>query len=178
MTKQRNTSQVFTPRETKLASIGFPLLRNVKLNAVSTDARSTKRKKSFEIIPSVAIPPWNQSRAVYLSCQRNSDSITAIPRSVCQKDILSSQLLKFGTMFVPTAMDTLNVRKVRWVSKVILARVVSGQLSTGKQICSRVHLLFCDGKIMQIRKVIEEGLGRGRKKWDCGGSIFLRISRY
>ena len=46
---------------------------------------------------------------------------------VCKKDFLSSQLAsEIWKEPRPDAMDTLNVPKARWISKVTLARVVSG----------------------------------------------------
>ena len=103
--------------------------------------RETQGKTPFQRCPSIPIPSQNQSRDVYLSCQRNSDPITAY--HVCWKDFLSSQLAsEISKMPRQTAMVTLNVRKARWVSKMTLARVASGQLSTGKPICSRGPLVF------------------------------------
>ena len=66
------------------------------------------------------------------------------PYHVCLKDFLSnlfSSLPKFRKMLVPTTMDVLNVPNARWISKVTLTRVVSGQLSTSKPICSRGPLV-------------------------------------
>ena len=61
-----------------------------------------------------------------------------------------SLLLRFRKMHGQNAMDTLNVRTARWVTKVPWhgGTAASMQLSTGKQICSR-GLLVCFYRTIQ-----------------------------